>query len=327
MIKAFTGKTYTADRENLWRDMDFKGFNTIATYNASNRITMQKTAFLHIDDWADMLMLGCFEDSGVLIRDPELVLCVSSWVIDPETDYHFLSPGGGKIYGKRNLTTDIPHLKFIADSSRHIFVGALTKHTIEALTIYFYITPLAVDKVQYILCREETLAVYIDATNHIVFEVTDGTDTYTITSTATLAVNTQYRVICQYTLSPSAAVSIAINDAVVSATDNTVTIGNNTNNLMIGCKTVGVTLSDYLDACIHTLAIRNGTLTDEQISLIDNSITPVGVETIKYTYDNATGDNTGIPYALHIIEQKFPFYETIKILQKDTTGKIEETDA
>ena len=332
MIKAFTGKTYTADRENLWRKMDFKGFNTIAEYSASNRITKQKTAFLPISDWADNLLFAGFEDFGDYIRDTDLVLGSFSWLIDPETDYHFIAPGGGTVYGKRNLTTDAPHLKFISDSSRYASIGALTGKTITSLMVYFYITPLAVDKVQYVLCREGTFSIYIDATNHVVFTVSDGTDTYSITSSGTVSLRTESRVVCQYTLSPSAAVSVEVNDTITSATDNTITINDaaeNTKNLFIGCKpeSGGTVLSSYLDACIHTLAIRNGTLTTDQIGLIDNSIDPVGVETIKYIYDNAAGDATGIPNALKRIEQKFPFFETIKILNKNTTGKIEESDA
>ncbi len=324
MIKAFTGKPYTADRENLWRNMDFKGFNTISEYSASNRITKQKTSFLQIDDWAEKLILGIFEDCGIYIRDTDLILGSASWIIDPNTDYHFISPTGAAIYGKRNTTTDVPHLKFISDYLRYITIGSMTGKTITSLMIYFYITPLELDKEQYILHREGTLSVYIDSTNHIVFKVTDGTDTYTITSTATLSLRTQSRIICQYTLSPSSSVSISVDSATDTATDNTVSIGNNTNNLYIGCKSDG---ADYLDACIHTLAVRNGILTTDQISMIDNSIDPVGVETVKYTYDDEAGTATGIPYALKRIEQKFPYFETIKILNKDTAGKIGETDA
>lgn len=329
MIKAFTGKTYTADRENLWRDFAFKGYSTIATYSGIRMVT-QKTSFQAIDDWAEKLMfsaLECDSDGDQIKSFSGSNPATASWAVDPDTDYHYVSPGGGIIYGKRNVRNDVPHLKFISASSRSVSCPYTAISSGTELTVYFYITPLAVDKEQYIISQEGAFSIYLDATNHVVFTISDGSDTYTLTSSSRLSANTQHRVVCQYSLSPSSIISIDIDATISQATDNTIVLAHPNNNFFIGCKDVGGTKSGYLDACIHTLAIRDGTLTVSQIATIDYSINPVGLELIDYSHDNNEGYWTGIPYGLYTIMYRFPFYRTRAYYTKDSTGKIEVSNA
>jgi hypothetical protein len=325
MIKAFTGKTYTADRENMWRKLEYGGFNSNIIHSVKNGIAKTSeidTALIDISDWDITVIMSALENarggSTLLNFSVAGITITPSWTIDPDADYNYIGTSGATIYGKRNLTHDVPHLKFISASSRYLSTGTIwNNYSCPHFSVVLHITPLVVGQEQHIIQIEDRVAIYLDADDYVNFMISDGVDTYTGKSSNKVTLKTQSRIVC---------IKDDATDKIIIHVDGTKTeiadiaIEPKLNGEMfIGCKDVAGTKSAYLDACLHTVAIARKTLTDADIDMIDNSIDPLGLEVIIITYDDASGTDTGIPYGLKTLAYRHPNYEYLETLTKSVS--------
>jgi len=329
MIKAFSGKTYTTARENLWRDLDAKQPSIYATYttiNGYSRVSKQLSSrigdLLADTTFKDRLLVSILENAqiGNIIKGYNATKndFTSSWSIT-DADYTYIFE---TIYvcGKRNIVDNVAHLKFVSTENRYIVGDNYNTVTLEDLSLYFYITPLAVGVEQYIMSKQGSFSISIDTTNHIVFAVYDGSTLFTATSTNTVEINTQSRVVCIQNHT-TGKMTIYLDAIKTETSNNSTTPSSNTNLIYVGCEDITGSKSHYLDACIHTLFIQLGNLTLQNILTIDTSIIPVGFDIVDYTYDNITGTATGIPYALKQIVQRQPQFEFQTTLIQNNVGE------
>ncbi len=159
----------------------------------------------------------------------------------------------------------------------------------------------------------------------LTFTIDSGAATDFITCTKTIADTGQHFIACRFDASPGT-IAVMVDDVITS--DSTAIAANNSASGKITLFRDGDSGTAYAEGYAHTAALTADALSNDDLAALRDQIELWGYSLVTYENDDASGTETGEPYAIWEKKYKFPYLPYFVNIEFDySSGYVEKIES